>query len=104
MSVTSAPGATGSPEVSALLAVAALGVLRAVFRPFRVGVWTSSLGGSSVDLRICAGTSIADRRAPQTDLLCGAIREHFDAAGTSMPFPLREWTMIHGTVLSLGRR
>lgn len=58
------------------------------------GVWTSGLGDSSVNLVIRAWTRTADVWDAQTDLL-RAIKEHFDAAGISIPFPQRELTVIH---------
>ncbi|HEX5304668.1 MAG TPA: mechanosensitive ion channel domain-containing protein [Dyella sp.] len=59
------------------------------------GVWTNSLGESSVDLVIRAWTTSDDFWATQTDLL-RAIKEAFDAVGISMPFPQRELTVIQG--------
>lgn len=59
------------------------------------GVWTASLGESSVDLVIRAWAQPADFWAAQTDLL-RAIKEHFDKAGISIPFPQRELTVIQG--------
>lgn len=59
------------------------------------GVWTSGLGDSSVNLVIRAWTRTADTWGAQTDLL-RAIKEHFDAAGISIPIPQRELTVIHG--------
>jgi small conductance mechanosensitive channel len=59
------------------------------------GVWTSGLGDSSVNLVMRAWTRTADTWGAQTDLL-RAIKEHFDAAGISIPIPQRELTVIHG--------
>ncbi len=56
------------------------------------GVWTAQLGDSAVGLVIRAHTLSADNWAVQTDLL-RAVKESFDAAGISMPFPQREVTV-----------
>ncbi|MGN6234686.1 mechanosensitive ion channel family protein [Dyella sp.] len=61
------------------------------------GVWTSSLGESSVDLVIRGWTRIDDLWATQTDFL-RAIKEAFDGAGISIPFPQRELTVIQGSL------
>lgn len=61
------------------------------------GVWTSALSESSVDLTVRAWARSADLWATQTDLL-RAIKEHFDAAGISMPFPQRELTVVQGSL------
>jgi len=60
------------------------------------GIWTSSLGDSSVNLIIWVWTSTADMWGAQTDLL-RAIKEHFDQAGISIPFPQREVTLVGGS-------
>jgi len=59
------------------------------------GVWTSGLGESSVDLIVRAWTRPDDFWATKTDLL-RAIKEHYDEAGISIPFPQRELTMVQG--------
>ena len=61
------------------------------------GVWTMSLGESSVDLVIRAWTKPEDFWAAQTDLL-RAIKEAFDGAGISIPFPQRELTVVQGSL------
>jgi len=61
------------------------------------GVWTVGLGENSVDLVVRAWTATGDFWAAQTDLL-RAIREHFDAAGISLPAPRRELTIFQGVV------
>lgn len=61
------------------------------------GVWTVGLGENSVDLVVRAWTATGDFWAAQTDLL-RAIREHFDAAGISLPAPRRELTIVQGVV------
>jgi small conductance mechanosensitive channel len=61
------------------------------------GVWTTALGESSVDLVIRAWATSADFWSAQTDLL-RAIKESFDAAGISIPFPQRELTVIQGSL------
>lgn len=61
------------------------------------GVWTTALGESSVDLVIRAWTATADFWATQTDLL-RAIKEAFDGAGISIPFPQRELTVVQGNL------
>ncbi|MGN6741348.1 mechanosensitive ion channel family protein [Dyella sp.] len=61
------------------------------------GAWTSSLGESSVDLVIRGWTRIDDLWATQTDFL-RAIKEAFDGAGISIPFPQRELTVIQGSL------
>lgn len=65
------------------------------------GVWTNALGESSVDLVIRAWATSADFWAAQTDLL-RAIKESFDAAGISIPFPQRELTVIQGGIVPAG--
>ena len=55
------------------------------------------LGDSTVDLLIRAWTGTADFWATQSDLL-RTIKEQFDAAGISIPFPQRELTVIHGSL------
>lgn len=59
------------------------------------GVWTSALGESSVDLIVRAWTKPGDFWAAKTDLL-RAIKEHYDQAGISIPFPQRELTVVQG--------
>ncbi len=59
------------------------------------GVWTAGLGESSVDLVVRAWTDTSDFWAAQTDLL-RAIKERFDVAGISIPFPQRELTIVRG--------
>ncbi|MEO8809623.1 MAG: mechanosensitive ion channel domain-containing protein [Rhodanobacter sp.] len=59
------------------------------------GVWTSGLGESSVDLIVRAWTKPGDFWAAKTDLL-RAIKEHYDDAGISIPFPQRELTVVQG--------
>lgn len=61
------------------------------------GVWTVGLGDNSVDLVVRAWTSTGDFWATQTDLL-RTIKERFDAAGISIPFPQRELTIRRGGV------
>lgn len=61
------------------------------------GVWTMSLGESSVDLVIRGWTTPDDFWAAQTDLL-RAIKEAFDGAGITIPFPQRELTVIQGSL------
>ncbi|WP_458070324.1 mechanosensitive ion channel family protein [Rhodanobacter sp. BL-MT-08] len=61
------------------------------------GVWTSALGESSVDLVVRGWTRSSDSWAAKTDLL-RAIKEHYDAAGISMPFPQRELTVVSGAL------
>lgn len=62
------------------------------------GVWTSELGESSVDLIVRAWTQAADFWGAKTDLL-RAIKEHYDEAGISIPFPQRELTITEGKAL-----
>ena len=57
------------------------------------GVWTAGLGENSVDLVIRAWTSSDDSWEAQTDLL-RAIREHFEAAGISLPVPRRDLVFV----------
>ncbi|MDE2155680.1 MAG: mechanosensitive ion channel [Xanthomonadaceae bacterium] len=61
------------------------------------GVWTSALAESSVELTVRAWVRPADLWATQTDLL-RAIKEHFDTAGISIPFPQRELTVVQGSL------
>jgi len=61
------------------------------------GVWTSALSESSVDLTVRAWARPADLWVTQTDLL-RAIKEHFDTAGISIPFPQRELTVVQGSL------
>ncbi len=61
------------------------------------GVWTSALGESSVDLIVRGWTRPEDFWATKTDLL-RAIKEHYDAAGISIPFPQRELTVVQGNL------
>ncbi|MEW5835516.1 MAG: mechanosensitive ion channel domain-containing protein [Pseudomonadota bacterium] len=61
------------------------------------GVWTTHLNDSSVDLVIRAWTSTADFWAAQTDFL-QAVKEAFDGAGISIPFPQRELTVVQGNL------
>lgn len=61
------------------------------------GVFTTGLGESSVDLVIRAWTKTGDFWTTQTDFL-RAIKEAFDGAGISIPFPQRELTMIQGNL------
>ncbi|GAB2587887.1 mechanosensitive ion channel [Dyella jejuensis] len=57
-------------------------------------VWTDRLGDSSVDLLLRAHTTTHDFWPAQTDLL-RAVKESFDAAGVSIPFPQREVRVVH---------
>jgi small conductance mechanosensitive channel len=59
------------------------------------GVWTSGLGESSVDLIVRGWTKPIDFWATKTDCL-RAIKEHYDEAGISIPFPQRELTVVQG--------
>jgi small conductance mechanosensitive channel len=61
------------------------------------GVWTAGLGESSVDLIVRGWTKSGDFWAAKTDLL-RAIKEHYDSAGISMPFPQRELTVVQGNL------
>ncbi len=61
------------------------------------GVWTTNLNESSVDLVIRAWTVTADFWATQTDFL-QAVKEAFDGAGISIPFPQRELTVVQGSL------
>lgn len=61
------------------------------------GVWTTHLNESSVDLVIRAWTQTADWWPTQTDFL-QAVKEAFDAAGISIPFPQRELTVVQGNL------
>lgn len=67
------------------------------------GVWTMSLGESSVDLVIRGWTTPDDFWAAQTDLL-RAIKEAFDGAGITIPFPQRELTVIQGSLPAAAER
>ncbi len=67
------------------------------------GVWTMSLGESSVDLVIRGWTTPDDFWAAQTDLL-RAIKEAFDGAGITIPFPQRELTVIQGSLPAVAER
>ncbi|MFK2902812.1 mechanosensitive ion channel [Dyella ginsengisoli] len=67
------------------------------------GVWTTALGESSVDLVIRAWSTPDDFWAAQTDLL-RAIKEAFDAAGITIPFPQRELTVIQGSLPASAER
>lgn len=67
------------------------------------GVWTSALGESSVDLVIRGWTRTDDLWATQTDFL-RAIKEAFDGAGISIPFPQRELTVIQGSLPTAAER
>lgn len=60
------------------------------------GVWTSALGESSVNLVVRAWTRAPDFWATKTDLV-RAIKEHYDKAGISIPFPQRELTVLRGS-------
>jgi small conductance mechanosensitive channel len=57
------------------------------------GVWTEALAASSVNLVIRAWTRTADLWETQTTLL-RQIKERFDAAGISIPFPQSEIRLI----------
>jgi small conductance mechanosensitive channel len=59
------------------------------------GVWLDSLGESAVVLVMRAHTRSADSWSTQTDFL-RAVKERFDAAGVSIPFPQREVTVLQG--------
>lgn len=59
------------------------------------GVWTSGLGESSVDLIVRAWTTPDNFWSTKADLL-RAIKEHYDEAGISIPFPQRELTVVQG--------
>jgi small conductance mechanosensitive channel len=61
------------------------------------GVWTAGLGESSVDLIVRGWTKSSDFWTTKTDLL-RAIKEHYDSAGISMPFPQRELTVVQGNL------
>jgi small conductance mechanosensitive channel len=61
------------------------------------GVWTGGLGESSVDLIVRGWVHSADFWTTKTDLL-RAIKEHYDQAGISMPFPQRELTVVNGAL------
>lgn len=66
------------------------------------GVWPNALGDSSVNLVIRAWTVSGDFWTAQTDLL-RAIKEAFDAAGISIPFPQREITLVQGSLPEAGK-
>lgn len=57
-------------------------------------VWTDSLGDSSVNLLLRAHTSTDHFWPAQTDLL-RSVKEQFDAAGISIPFPQREIHVVN---------
>jgi len=59
------------------------------------GVWTSGLGESSVDLIVRGWTKPEDFWQTKADFL-KAIKDQFDQAGISIPFPQRELTVIQG--------
>lgn len=59
------------------------------------GVWTSELGESAVILVVRAWTKASDFWGAKTDLL-RAIKEHYEEAGISIPFPQRELTIVKG--------
>lgn len=59
------------------------------------GVWTESLGDSSVNLVIRAFTRSSDVWGTQTDLL-RRIKERFDTDGITIPFPQRELRVVQG--------
>ncbi|MGN2248823.1 mechanosensitive ion channel family protein [Frateuria sp. GZRe14] len=60
-------------------------------------VVTGMLAESSVELIIRAYTRSTDLWAAQTELL-RKIKERFDEAGISIPFPQRELTVVQGTL------
>jgi len=66
-----------------------------ILRDPEPGVWMDSLGESAVVLVMRAYTRSGDSWATQTDFL-RAVKERFDAAGISIPFPQREITVIQG--------
>ena len=57
------------------------------------GVWTESLGDSSVNLVIRGWTVVADLWETQTTLLRG-IKEGFDANGITIPYPQSEIRVV----------
>jgi len=57
------------------------------------GVWTESLGDSTVNLVLRAYTNSGDIWATQTDFL-RAVKERFMAEGLNFPFPQREINVI----------
>jgi small conductance mechanosensitive channel len=57
------------------------------------GVWTAALGDSSVNLVIRGWTRTSDMWETQTALL-RQVKEHFDAASISIPFPQHEVRVI----------
>ncbi|MBU6246755.1 MAG: mechanosensitive ion channel [Xanthomonadaceae bacterium] len=67
------------------------------------GVWTTNLNESSVDLVIRAWTTTADFWTAQTDFL-QAVKEAFDGAGISIPFPQRELTVVQGSLPATAER
>lgn len=67
------------------------------------GVWTAGLGESSVDLVVRGWVRSPDFWSTKTDLL-RAIKEHYDAAGISIPFPQRELTVVSGTLPAGGAK
>jgi small conductance mechanosensitive channel len=58
------------------------------------GVWVNALGDSSVNLVIRAWVQPADFWEAQTDLL-REVKEAFDGAGITIPFPQREVQVRH---------
>ncbi|MFC5743094.1 mechanosensitive ion channel family protein [Dyella tabacisoli] len=58
------------------------------------GIWTESLGESSVNLVLRAYVRSSDVWAVQTDLL-RAVKERFDAEGISIPYPHREVVVVN---------
>lgn len=57
------------------------------------GVWTESLGDSSVNLVLRAYTNSSDIWATQTDFL-RVVKERFMAEGLSFPFPQRDINVV----------
>ncbi|WP_266158208.1 mechanosensitive ion channel family protein [Dyella silvatica] len=57
------------------------------------GIWTESLGDSSVNLVLRAYVRSGDVWVVQADLL-RAVKERFDADGISIPFPQREVRLV----------
>lgn len=66
-----------------------------ILRDPEPGVWTESLGDSSVNLVVRAFVRSGDFWATQTDLL-RRIKERFDAEGITIPFPQRELRVVQG--------
>ncbi|WP_199100168.1 mechanosensitive ion channel domain-containing protein [Dyella sp. ASV21] len=84
----------------------AMDIIRALFaadarilRDPEPGVWTDSLGESAVVLVLRAYVRSSDVWATQADLLRG-VKERFDAAGISIPYPQRELTVVQGRLPS----